>query len=565
MRRQLETAREDLRRRAGYLSPRWPTSRPAWVRRSAAEPHNRPRRTRSSPPHRCPRGIRADEGMLRPCCCRRSRRRDRCTNRAKCGAGSVPPWPPCRRASGASSGSTYFGEVTMKQSWHRDRGRRIARVPVAARPRDAAPAPRSRPPPCAQRQGRGPAGREPGMARATLHRIDDGPARNSGRRGQPVRGRGRSPEHLARDGAGPPACASSASGRRSLPRNRPASAPGDVTGHEDDAPDQRRELAAMARGRRPGRPRAAFAGHRRCESLCAAATRWSASAPSCAWWTPAPTSFSQSRLVVHQQDAARATCAGRRPMDRGPARPCRPLATRARTTRPRWCRLHADAAAVLLYNRVGQPRSQPVPCPTSFVAKTVEDPRHHVARHARAVVAELQEHHVAVAVLPAANHRRPVSVRRHHRLLGVDHKVEQHLLDLVRVGEDRGQPPPRAARRWRRCSRAAVRTRAAPASRAIWLTSTRVRVVLRSRGGEQAADERARGAFGLAENRSRTPAAAPVTGLPVRRSGVRNRRQRLLPVRHPGDRLAERGQLSRLEQLLVEVAELLVVQALALG
>ena len=40
-----------------------------------------------------------------------------------------------------------------------------------------------------------------------------------------------------------------------------------------------------------------------------------------------------------------------------------------------------------------------------------------------------------VAVVPGADDEHAVAVRRQHRLLGVDHEVEQHLLQLVRVGE----------------------------------------------------------------------------------------------------------------------------------
>ena len=39
---------------------------------------------------------------------------------------------------------------------------------------------------------------------------------------------------------------------------------------------------------------------------------------------------------------------------------------------------------------------------------------------------------------------RAAAVRRDHRLFGVDHQVEQHLLDLVRVGKHLRQPRRRA-------------------------------------------------------------------------------------------------------------------------
>ena len=41
-----------------------------------------------------------------------------------------------------------------------------------------------------------------------------------------------------------------------------------------------------------------------------------------------------------------------------------------------------------------------------------------------------------VGVVPGADDERAAAVRREHRLLGVDDEVQQHLLELVRIGED---------------------------------------------------------------------------------------------------------------------------------
>ena len=156
-------------------------------------------------------------------------------------------------------------------------------------------------------------------------------------------------------------------------------------------------------------------------------------------------------------------------------------------------------------------------------------------------------------------------MRRHHRLLGVDHQVQQHLLDLVRVGEHRRQ-----ARRQRvdgRDARQALLVRAQRQRVAHHLVDVdeRARRVPLPGEGQQVADD-PRGPFGLAEDGLEGPAQLRVhrlVGQALRRG--EDRGQRVVQfVGHARDRLTERRQLLGLQQLLVEVARL-VVEPLALG
>ena len=51
----------------------------------------------------------------------------------------------------------------------------------------------------------------------------------------------------------------------------------------------------------------------------------------------------------------------------------------------------------------------------------------------------LEDDGVALGVVPRSQNQRAAAVRVEHRLLGVDDEVEQHLLNLMRIGEDRRQ------------------------------------------------------------------------------------------------------------------------------
>ena len=86
-----------------------------------------------------------------------------------------------------------------------------------------------------------------------------------------------------------------------------------------------------------------------------------------------------------------------------------------------------------------------MPLPTSFVVKNGSKIlRLDLLRHARAVVADFERDGVALGVVPGPDHERAAAVRRDHRLFGVDDEVEQHLLDLMRVGKDLRAAPRRA-------------------------------------------------------------------------------------------------------------------------
>ena len=62
-----------------------------------------------------------------------------------------------------------------------------------------------------------------------------------------------------------------------------------------------------------------------------------------------------------------------------------------------------------------------------------------IFRHARPIVADLEQHSVAIRVLPGPQCQRSPAVRREHRLLGVDDEVQQDLLDLMWIGKHRRQ------------------------------------------------------------------------------------------------------------------------------
>ena len=95
---------------------------------------------------------------------------------------------------------------------------------------------------------------------------------------------------------------------------------------------------------------------------------------------------------------------------------------------------------MLLHDRVGDRESQARALADLLCREErIENPASDVDRHAGAVVADLERHGVLLGVMPGADDQRAAPVGGEHRLFGVDHQVEQHLLDLVRVGEDLGQ------------------------------------------------------------------------------------------------------------------------------
>ena len=56
------------------------------------------------------------------------------------------------------------------------------------------------------------------------------------------------------------------------------------------------------------------------------------------------------------------------------------------------------------------------------------------------VVVDFEDDRVAIEVVPGADDERAAAVGGEHRLLGVDDQVQQHLLNLVRIGKHLRQP-----------------------------------------------------------------------------------------------------------------------------
>jgi hypothetical protein len=90
---------------------------------------------------------------------------------------------------------------------------------------------------------------------------------------------------------------------------------------------------------------------------------------------------------------------------------------------------------VLLHDRVGD-REPEAGALANLLGREerVEDPLLHVLG-TPAVVVDLEDDRRVLRFVPGADDERAAAVRREHRLLGVDDEVEQHLLQLVRVGE----------------------------------------------------------------------------------------------------------------------------------
>ena len=71
--------------------------------------------------------------------------------------------------------------------------------------------------------------------------------------------------------------------------------------------------------------------------------------------------------------------------------------------------------------------------------KRIEDLRPHILRHTRPVVVHLEDDGVVVDVVPGAQDERAAAVGADHGLFRVDDEIQQHLLDLMRIGEDARQ------------------------------------------------------------------------------------------------------------------------------
>ena len=169
-------------------------------------------------------------------------------------------------------------------------------------------------------------------------------------------------------------------------------------------------------------------------------------------------------------------------------------------------------------------------------------------------------------VVPRADDQDAAAVGRQHRLLGVDDQVQQHLLHLVAVGEHLRQAG--GERVDDRDVRDALLVGAQRERLAHDLVHVhhRARRLPLAREGQQVADD-ARGALGFAEDRLEAAADRLVERRALRQAlgPAEDRRERVVQlVRDAGDRLAERRHLLRLQELVIDVARL-VVELLALA
>ena len=66
----------------------------------------------------------------------------------------------------------------------------------------------------------------------------------------------------------------------------------------------------------------------------------------------------------------------------------------------------------------------------------IEDLALHLSRNPGSIVTDLKHDGLVFDVVPRADDQRAAAVGREHRLFGIDDEVEQHLLNLMRVGKD---------------------------------------------------------------------------------------------------------------------------------
>ena len=185
----------------------------------------------------------------------------------------------------------------------------------------------------------------------------------------------------------------------------------------------------------------------------------------------------------------------------------------------------------------------------------VEDLGLHLLRHPGAVVVHLEHDRVAVGIVPGPKDQRAAAVCVEHRLFGIDDEVQEDLLDLMRVGEDRRQP---GAERFEDRDVGgpllvgAERQRFAHDDVEV---DGRARRVPLARERLQVADD-AGGAFGGVVNGVEVAAGQLVEPAAVQPLGAgQDRRERVVQlVRHARHRLAQRRELLGLRQLVVQVA-----------
>ena len=210
-----------------------------------------------------------------------------------------------------------------------------------------------------------------------------------------------------------------------------------------------------------------------------------------------------------------------------------------------------------------------MPLPTSFVVKNgskIFGCRS--SSYPGAVVVDLEDDRLSLDVVPAAYDERATAIRREHRLLRVDDEIQQDLLNLVRIGEDLGQS------RRERIDDGDVRDALLVRSQREGLAHDMIQVDHRARRlplareRQEIADDLRR-ALGLAEDRLE---AALRLLVDFRRRALRqpfgprqDRGERVVQlVRDAGNRLAERRQLLGLQELVIQIAGL-VLEFLALA
>ena len=153
-----------------------------------------------------------------------------------------------------------------------------------------------------------------------------------------------------------------------------------------------------------------------------------------------------------------------------------------------------------------------------------------------------------------------------HRLLGVDDQVEQHLLDLMAVGEHLRQAGGERVDDGDVRDALLVGAQRQRLAHDLVDVDHRARRLPLARERQQVADD-ARGALGFAEDGLEAAADRLVERRSLRQplGPAEDRRERVVQlVRDAGDRLAERRHLLGLQQLVIDVARL-VVELLALA
>ncbi len=222
---------------------------------------------------------------------------------------------------------------------------------------------------------------------------------------------------------------------------------------------------------------------------------------------------------------------------------------------------------MLLHDGIGDRQPEPGPLADLFRReKRVEDLRLKIVRNSRSVVVDLENHAVVFDALPAADDEDAAAVGRQHRLLGVDHEIEQHLLDLVAVGEDLRQPGRERVEDIDVGHPLFVRAQRERFARHLIDVDHRAGRIPLARERQQATDD-AGGALGFAQD-GLEPAPDGLVEHRALRQALgpgQDRGKRVVQlVRDAGDRLAQGGHFFGLQELVIEVA-FLVVQLLALA